>query len=450
MQRGPKPLTRRGFMKGAISVGALTILPERVWAGPSPNGKLNIAVIGVGRQGSDNARALSQTDNIIALCDCHESWHKKAIRRHKVLHGVKLWKDYRRMFDRIGEEIDAVCVATPEHSHYAISMYAIRRGKHVYCQKPLCHTVNEVRLLTEESKKHKEVVTQMGHQGHSTRSSANIRDWAQDGAVGEIREVVAYSTKNYWTSKPLAPNSTCPPDLDWSLYLNRAGHIPFSSSYLNREWIRYNHFSGAVGDMGAHILDPGYYGLDLKVPSSVRADVKIPAAPYSLPRSGIITWEFPARGKMPPVTMKFYLGTEGLKYPFPKHLEKGRRQITSGSVLVGENASIMAGSHSQGGRIIPEARMKEVGRASGKAFRCKGKNHFHNFTLACKGEDTAMSPFEYAGPLSEIIVLGDVALMHPKRTLLWDSKNMKITNDEAADKSLFMRRLNPRDGMGWI
>ncbi len=442
-------LTRRGFMKGAISAGALTILPSRVWAGPSPNGKLNTAVIGVGRQGSGNARALSQTDNIVALCDVHESWHKSAIRRHKVLQKVKLWKDYRRMLDGVGRDIDAVCVATPEHSHYAISMYAMRRGKHVYCQKPLCHTVNEVRLLTEESKKHK-VVTQMGHQGHSGLSSANIRDWVQDGAVGEIREVVAYSTKNYWTDKPLARGSTVPPDLDWSLYLNRAGRIPFSSSYLNREWIRYNHFSGAVGDMGAHILDPGYYSLDLKVPLSVRADVKIPAAPYSLPRSGIITWEFPARGKMPPVTMKFYLGTEGLKYPFPKHLEKGRRQITSGSVLVGENASIMAGSHSQGGRVIPEARMKEVGRASGDAFRCKGKNHFHNFTLACKGEDTAMSPFEYAGPLSEIIVLGDVALMHPNKTLLWDSENMKITNDEAADKSLFMRHLNPRDDMDWI
>lgn len=442
-------MKRRDFVRAALGATALGTAPFNiVKAGPSPNSKLNIAAIGVGRQGSDNARTLSRHDNIIALCDVHESWHKRAIGRHKVLHKVKLWKDYRVMFDKIGKEIDAVCVATPEHSHYAISMYAIRRGKHVYCQKPLCHTVNEVRLLAEESKKHK-VVTQMGHQGHSSRSSANIRDWAQDGAVGEIREVVAYSTKNYWTAKPLARNCKVPPDLDWSLYLNRAGEIPFSASYMNREWIRYNHFSGAVGDMGAHILDPGYYGLDLRVPLSVRADVKKPAVPYSLPRSGVITWKFAARGKMPPVTMKFYLGTEGLKYPFPKHLEKGRRRITSGSVLVGENASIMAGSHSQGGRIIPEARMREVGKPSGKAFRCKGRDHFANFTLACKGEDTAMSPFEYAGPLSEIIVLGDVALMHPNRTLLWDSKNMKITNDAAADRSLFMRRLNPRDDMNW-
>ena len=147
--------------------------------------------------------------------------------------------------------------------------------------------------------------------------------------------------------------------------------------------------------------------------------------------------------------MRYYLGG-GIDFPHPKHLEKNRAGITSGSVLVGENASIMAGSHSQGSRIIPEVVMKETPRPPKKAFRCKGKTHFDNWTLACKGEDTAMSPFEYAGPLSEIIVLGDIALVHPGRTLLWDSKNLKITNDDAADKSLFMRRLDPRDDINWL
>ena len=127
-------------------------------------------------KGSGNAAELAKRDNIIALCDVDEAWHKTHIKPHESLHKAKLWTDYRRMFDKIGDEIDAVCVATPEHNHYTISMAAIRRGKHVYCQKPLCHTVNEVRLLTEEAKKHPKVITQMGHQGHSSRSSANIRD----------------------------------------------------------------------------------------------------------------------------------------------------------------------------------------------------------------------------------------------------------------------------------
>jgi len=443
-----KSIKRRDVLRGALAGAAVGVAPFNILkAGPSPNSKLNIACIGVGGMGSADAYTLSRTDNVIALCDVDEARHKRCIARFKNLHKVKLWTDYRVMFDKIGKQIDAVCIGTPEHVHYAVSMYALKRDKHVYCQKPLCHTVNEVRLLTEEAGKHK-VVTQMGHQGHSGESSAILRDWGLANTIGDIREVHAYSRKNYWIDKPIAPASTPPKTLNWDLYLNRAAKIPFSKSYMNREWIRYSHFSGAVGDMAAHILDPAYYALDIRIPISVRADVKIPAMPGSLPRAGVITWEFGARGKKPPVTVKYYLGG-GIPFPHPKHLEKGRRGITSGSVLVGRNASLMAGSHSQGARIIPEAVMKATPKAPRKAFRCKGRNHFHNWTLACKGQDTAMSPFEYAGPLSEIIVLGDIALLHPGKTLLWDSKNMKITNDEAANKSLFMRRLAPRDDMKW-
>ena len=206
-------IKRRSFLKATLATSALGVAPFNILkAGPSPNSKLNIAVIGVGRMGADNARQLAGKDNVIALCDVHESWHKKAIKSHEVLHDIKLWKDYRVMFDKIGKEIDAVCIATPEHSHYSISLYAIRRGKHVYCQKPLCHTVNEVRLLTEESKKHK-VVTQMGHQGHSSRSTALLRDWGLADSIGPIREVVAYSRKNYWTDKPLTKEITPPKTL---------------------------------------------------------------------------------------------------------------------------------------------------------------------------------------------------------------------------------------------
>jgi predicted dehydrogenase len=444
-----RSIERREFLKSTLAASAIGVAPFNiVKAGPSPNSKLNIACIGVGSQGASNAEYLTRSNNVIALCDVDEAWHKKHIEKRTSLHGIKLWIDYRVMFDKIGDQIDAVCVATPEHNHYTISTYAIRRGKHVYCQKPLCHTVNEVRLLVEEARKHPEVVTQMGHQGHSSRSSAMLRDWGLAGSVGPIKEVHAYSRKNYWTDKPLVQGSVVPKTLDWNLYLNRAEEIPFSTSYMNREWIRYSHFSGAVGDMAAHIFDPAYYALDLRIPLSVRAEVNTPAYPGSLPRSGVITWEFAARGEKPPVTLKYYLG-EDIEFPRPKHLEPERKEITSGSVLVGENASIMAGSHSQGARIIPESAMKATPRPPEVAFRCKGRTHFDNWTLACKGEDTAMSPFEYAGPLSEIIVLGDIALLHPGRTLLWDAPNMRITNDEAANKSLFMRRLAPRDHLNW-
>lgn len=444
-------MKRRSFIKATLAATAFGTAPFNILrAGESPNNKLNIAVIGCGMQGTANARSLLPLANIVAICDVHESWHKEQIKNVKELQDIKLWKDYRVMFDKIGKEIDAVCVATPEHNHYTISMHSMRRGKHVYCQKPLCHTVNEVRLLTEEAKK-LNVVTQMGNQGHSGSSSANIRDWVQAGAIGDIKEVIAYSRKNYSTDKPIIQGSVVPADLDWNLFLNRAEEIPFSESYINRNWIYYNHFSGTVGDMGAHILDPAYYSLDLRVPLTVRADVMEPAVQWSVPANGVVTWEFGARGKMPPVTMKYYIGGK-MEFPGVPNLEEGRTtgMEGSGSVLVGDGVSIIAGSHSQSGRIIPEVKMEEIGIAPKTAFRCKGKDHFANFVLACKGEDKAMSSFDYAGPLSEIIVLGDIALMHPGKTLEWDSQGMKITNDEAANNSLFMRRLNPRDDMGWI
>lgn len=439
---------RRQFLKGALATSAISVAPFNILkAGASPNSKLNIAVIGVGGQGTSNAMSLQKTDNLVAFCDVDVARHKKCIAPHKSLHDIPLWKDYREMFEKMGDKIDAVCIATPEHGHFAISMAAIRQGKHVYCQKPLCHTVQEVRTLTEEAAKSK-VITQMGHQGHSGSSSAAIRDWGLAETIGPVREFNAYSRKNYWTDKPLIQGSKIPKTLDWSLYLNRAGMIPFSESYMNRNWIDYSHFSGCVGDMGGHTLDPGYYGLDLRIPLSVHAEVPIPYYTNSLPRAGVITWKFAARGKKPPVTMRYYLGPD-IDFPFPKHLEKGRPGITAGSVIVGEKASIMSGSHSQGARIIPEAAMKDLPRPPKDAFRCKGRSHFENWTLAIKGEDKIMSPFSYAGPLSEIIVLGDVALMHPGKTLLWDSKNLKITNDKAANNSLFMQRLNPRDNMNW-
>lgn len=444
-------MKRRKFIKISTVASACAVAPFNILkAGPSPNNKLNIAVIGVGNQGANNAQALSKTDNIIAFCDVHESWHKRAIKRHPDLYHVKLWKDYRVMFDKIGKDIDAVCIATPEHAHFAISMYAMQNGKHVYCQKPLCHNLEEIRKLTEEAKK-LDVITQMGNQGHSSHSAANIRDWVQAGAIGDVRKVICYSKKNYWTDKPPIQGSKIPNDLDWNLFLNRAGDIPFSESYMDRNWIDFNHFSGTVGDMGGHIFDPAFYSLDLKAPISVRADVETLAKPWSMPPGSVITWKFPARGTMPPVEMKLYLGNTVENAPRPERMEQGEDEafLNSGSVMIGEKASIIAGSHGQNGRIIPEIKAKEIGQPSGKSPRVINGNHFENFSRACKGQEKIMSPFEYSGPLSEIISLGDIALKNPNKTLEWDAVNMKITNDKEANKCLFMRRVNPRDNMNW-
>ncbi len=442
-------IMRRTFLKGALAATGTGLVPFNILkAGASPNSKLNIACIGVGQRGAAVAAGLARTDNIVALCDVHETWHRAAIANQPKLQGIKLWKDYRVMFDQIGPEIDAVMIATPDHARFAIAMTALRHGKHVYAEKPLCHTINEVRLLTEEAAKNPKLVTQMGNQGHSSESAAQINDWVEAGAIGQVREVLAFSRKNYWTDKPVIQGSVVPETLDWDLYLNRAEAVPFSESYMNREWIRYRHFSGSVGDMGGHTLDAGFYALGLMAPTSVRADVETPATAWSMPRAGVITWEFPARGEKPPVTMKYYLGTE-IEFPRPKHLDPDQKMIDAGSFLVGEHGSIQAGSHSQGARIIPRALRDATPTAPKTAFRCRANDHSANWTLACKGEDTAMSSFDYAGPLSEVVVLGNIALIHPGTTLQWDAEKMEITNHEAANRSVFMRRISPRDHLNW-
>ncbi len=442
-------VNRRTFLKGSLIATAAGLPSFNILkAGPSPNSKLNIACIGVGRRGAGVAAGMAGTDNIVALCDVHESWHKTAIANQTKLHGIKLWKDYRVMFDKIGKEIDAVMVATPDHARFAIAMTALRHGKHVYAEKPLCHTVNEVRLLTEEAAKYPKLVTQMGNQGHSTESAARINDWVEAGVIGEVREVLAYSRKNYWTDKPLVRGSVVPDDLDWNLYLNRAGKVPFSQSYMNREWIRYSHFSGSVGDMGGHTLDAGFYALGLGAPTTVRADVTVPATEWSMPRAGVVTWTFPARGTKPPVTMKYFLGND-IEFTRPRHLDPDEKMIGAGSFLVGERGAIQAGSHSQGARLVPKVLREATPQPAVTAFRCKAGGHSANWTLACKGEDRAMSSFDYTGPLSEVVVLGNIALLHPGVTLQWDSAKMEITNHEPANRSLFMRRISPRDAQGW-
>jgi len=441
-------IKRRSCLKAALAASAAGVARFNIQAaGPSPNSKLNIVGVGIGRQGSGDLRALGG-HNIIGIADPDEAWSGK----HYPSTEVKRWRDYRRMFDEIGKDIDAVCTATPDHARFAVCMYFMKRGKHLYAEKPLCHTVNEARILSEASRKHK-VVTQMGNQGHSAESTAMIRDWIKGGSLGKVTEVVGYSRKNYGTKVQPVQGSVMPKTLDWNLWLNRAEEIPFSTSYMNREWIRYSHFSGVIGDMATHILDPANCALELGAPISVEAEVldKDRAFPGALPMAGVITWEFAARGDQPPVTMKYYLGPE-ISYPRPKRLEEGRAApfMNSGSVMVGETASMLAGSHSQGPRIFPEAAMLATPKPPQVSQRNKGGGHTGNWTKAIIDGGKAMSNFEYACPFMETLILGDVALTNPGRKLIWDAKNMKITNDEEADKGMFMRRRAPRDEMGWI
>jgi len=439
-------VTRRGFLATtattAAAAAAITVLPSHVLGREGqtpPSDKLNIAGIGVGGMGGGNVRSCSR-ENIVALCDVDRKYAAGTFKRYPK---AKTYTDYRVMLDK-QKDIDAVIVATPDHTHAVISLAAMQAGKHVFCQKPLAHTVREARVLAAAAKKYK-VQTQMGNQGHSSESIRLLREWIQAGAIGDVKEVHAWSDRpiggpwyaNFAVKELPKSFPPVPDTLDWDLWLGPAKDRKYHPAYVPfkwRGWLDYG--TGALGDMGCHILDPAFWALDLGQPTSVQAEVehvKPELAPEVFPISSKLTYEFPARGKMPPLKL---IWTDGhFKKKVPPMLEKGRRMHASGAVIYGEKETILHGSHGAGGmRIIPEARMKAFKRPDKSIQRVKG-GHEGDWVRACKeGKDgkPASSNFSYGGPLTEMVLLGVIAMRVPGKKLLWDSKNLKFTNSPEA------------------
>jgi len=434
--------------KLAASAAAVTIVPAHVLGRNAPSNKLNIAAIGSGGQGRGNINGV-KGENIVALCDVDE---RRAGRTFKAYPKAKRYKDFRVMLDEMDKSIDAVIVATPDHTHAVAAMRAIKMGKHVYCEKPLAHSIYEVRQVTEAARKYK-VQTQMGNQGHSWEPIRMMCEWVWDGAIGKVREVYA------WSSRPsggaaFAVNMRRPEDtqpvpegLDWDLWLGPAQDRPYHPAYLPFTWRGWVDFgTGALGDMGCHILDPVFWALKLgevdtiEVEATTTAyDPKIIKETY--PVASVVRFKFPARGEMPPVELIWSDGR--LRPPRPDDMEINRRFGGEGALLVGENADIMMhGSHGADGlRIVPETKMKAYELPPKTLQRSQG--HHQDWILACKGGKPASSNFDYGGPLTEMALLGVLAIRNQNRKLIWDVKNMRITNDEEADKYV---RPSFRDG----
>ena len=444
-------ITRRKFMKGAAAASTLTILPAGIYgksvpSGNTPNNRLNIALVGVGGRGTSAFRELYD-QNIVALCDVDdarvEASFEKAIGTPSEfaeylnnLPNIPRYKDFRRMFDEMGDAIDAVVVSTPDHMHFPIAMWAIQLGKHVYVEKPLTRTVWEARTLTEAARKHG-VITQMGNQGHSRDGTRIVREWIDAGVIGDVREV------QHWTNRPIWPQGLDAPDhselipvvpnsLDWDLWLGVAPERPYDPSYCPFSWRGWWDFgSGAFGDMACHIMDAAYWSLDLGHPTSVEA-VSTAFNEYSAPNASIVTFQFPARGNKPPVKVTWSDG--GLKPIIPPEFEKDFEFDRSGTLLIGEHATLKCGEYGGSPRIVPETMMQEL-RSSlpPKTIpRVKGGPH-KEWVEACKGGPKCGSNFDYSGPFTEVVQLGNAAI-RARRKLEWDGPNMKFTNDPEANK----------------
>lgn len=429
------PLNRRDFLRASFATtAAFTILPGRIRGAvrqASPNEKLNIAACGIGSQGASNLRNL-ETENIVALCDVDLRYAAKTIGRYPQ---AKVYTDFREMLEK-QPDIDAVLIATPDHTHAIIALAAIQSGKHVYCQKPLCHDVYEARALARAAAGSK-VATQMGIQGHSGDGFRVICEWIADGAIGEVREVDAWCSLTYypwghasWSSKwgrRPADTPAVPDRLSWDLWLGPAPERAYHPAYHPRTWRCWWDFgNGMMGDRGAHTLNPVVAALQLGPPTSIEA-TSSDLNPDTHPISSIVTFRFPARGPLPPVKLTWY---EGLRPPRPLELEDGRTLPKEGGALFkGSKGLLLCGVNGDSPRLIPEAAMQAYQRPAPSLPRIPGgmTGHEMDWVRHAKAGTQPGAHFGYSGPLTETCLLGNIAKRMDAR-LEWDAAKLEITN----------------------
>jgi predicted dehydrogenase len=333
------------------------------------------------------------------------------------------------MFDAMANDIDAVLVATPDHFHAVAAMAAIKHGKHVYCEKPLAHSVAEVRQLMKAAQQHK-VVTQLGNQGHSFNSIRDFCEWIWDGAIGNVHTIHAgcRAINSGLDQLPhLSEHYDVPATLDWDQWLGPAQARPYNPAYLPAKWRGWTSFgNGTVGDWACHVVDPVFWALDLGAPSTIQAQVKDydpKTQGAAFPKGEIITYQFPAKAKRGPVTLHWYSGTE--RIPRPPELEADEKDVDTGAVVVGDKGTIVYGSHGAGQvRLIPEAKMQAYKRPPQTIPRVK--EHHWDWVQAIKTGRKAGSDFSYGGPLTEVALLGVIAIKLPGTKLEWDAEKMQF------------------------
>jgi predicted dehydrogenase len=436
-------MSRRRFIGNvATATAGLTILPNVTISGLghlAPSDKLNIAAVGVGGVGSTNV-ANCASQNIVALCDTDWSYAAKTFKAYP---NARKYADYRKMFDEMGKQIDAVIIATPDHTHAAIAAQAIRMGKHVYVQKPLTHSVYESRVLRDLANEYK-VATQMGNQGNSGDGIRQTCEWIWDGAIGDVSEVHAWTNRPIWPQGLERPNETpsVPPTMYWDYFLGPAKWRPYHPSYTPWNWRAWWDFgTGALGDMGCHIVDPAVWALNLGQPTSINAS-STQLNTESAPFAETVHYRFPDRGKvgnikLPPVKLTWYDG--GLLPPRPEELADGQimGDRNGGILFIGTKGKLMSGCYGRDPILLPEKLDKNYKRPEPSLRRIENAmagGHELDWIRACKESPESRvetsSNFNYSTLLNEIVVMGNLAvrLQDLKRPLLWDGENMRIKN----------------------
>ncbi len=437
-------LTRRAFLAATTTcalvgtafakkqtVNTASVVPRKV----SPNEKLNIAGIGVGGQGKGDVMNC-KSENIIALCDVDD---KKAEETFYLLPDARKYKDYRKMLEEMDKEIDAVIISTPDHIHAPAAYMAMMMGKHVRVQKPLTHTIAEARFLTKIAKE-TGVITQMGNQGHAGDGVREMCEMIWAGAIGDVKEAHIWTNRPIWPqgiTKPL-PKKEVPPTMEWNLWIGPAPMRPYNPNYAPFKWRGWWDFGcGAIGDMACHIMDPAFWALKLYEAPNYTVEViqQEGMNEQTAPNKSIIKYQFPARGSMPPVDVYWYDGK--LLPPRPADIPADEKlgDGDNGSLFVGTNGYLTTGCYGGDSRLVPAAKMKDYKKPEPTIPRIPEENPFKNWIESIKTNQKACSDFEYAGPLTEVANMGNVAL-HVGEKIEFDVASMKITNLKKANKYL--------------
>ena len=463
-------MKRREFVKiAAAAIPAVTIVPRHVLGRGfvAPSDKLNIAAIGVGGKGWGNLSRSheSESANITALCDVDDTM---AVRARQKWKKANYYRDYRKMLDAEGDGVDAVIVSSPDHMHAVQALEAMKRGKHVYCEKPLTHDIHEARILTEAAEKYK-VVTQMGNQGSSGDDTRYVESWIRSGFIGDVHKVHVWTNRPVWPQGVPAPNEVhrIPDTLDWDLWLGTAPFRDFHQSYIPAKWRGWVDFgTGALGDMGCHFMDVPYRALKLGYPVSAYCSVaevwkgffELADPSGSYPPASRIHIQFPAREGMPELELIWYDGGILPERPVELLPDEAMGEWDGGMIFEGSKGKLMAGLFGRKPTLLPTSDMKDVPlpEPSSPLVKNGSDGHQAQWVEACKegfGAYTS-SPFSQAGPLTETVLMGNLAVLsfmiskkrdgwppysHPgRKKLLWDGDNMEITNFKDANQ--FVKR----------
>ncbi len=441
--------TRRTFVKQMTTAGlVLSAAMPPLLRAASPGGKLNVAFVGTGGVAGGHVQAMSSMGQ---NCPCYADVDiQRQAGAARLFPAAKAYQDYRQMFDQHHREIDAVFVGTPDHHHFPASAIAIQHGKHVYTQKPLTWSVGEARKLTELAARYK-VATQMGNQGHALSGWRIVVAWIREGVIGQVKEVHSWSDRPIWPQgleigRPQGEDPV-PAGFDWDIWVGPAPMRPFKKTRFDavsnsqvtayhpvvwRGWFDFG--SGAMGDMACHTMDGLFWALDPGHPSSIEPLFAPAHNGETFPKASILKWTFPARGDRPGFDAYWYDG--GLMPPRPPELEPDRQlPMGAGNLFIGTKGTIMVSSaNGESPRIIPESKMQQIGRPKNPLDPSPG--HFEEFVMAARGEkaiDFPKSNFAYAGPMTQTLQLGNVAL-RVRQKIEWDGQ--KVTNVPQAHEYL--------------